>query len=205
MKAHYDARSKSPDFSEGDKVWVFTPKTYKGLSRKLLHNYHGPYRIVEKLSPVHYRLRTCTNKPVSTTVHANRMKLFVDPNERPIVPPDTIDDDMPFLAPDDLPEESFETAGDPPLRAQEPITTNSGKNDGSVQCNPDAISEELIDNQTVFNAEKILANRTVNGRIQYLIKWANYPISQATWEPEANILDPRLLKDFQTNQNTHPQ
>ena len=64
MKAYYDKRASEPDFVEGQKVWVFTPKTKKGLSKKLLHNFHGPYRVVEKLSPVHYRLRTCSNKPV---------------------------------------------------------------------------------------------------------------------------------------------
>ena len=82
MKAYYDKQVADPDFIEGQKVWVFTPKTYKGLSKKLLHNYHGPYRVVEKLSPVHYRLRTCSNKPVSSIAHANRMKHFCGP--RPV-------------------------------------------------------------------------------------------------------------------------
>lgn len=58
MKEYYDCSAQEPDFVEGSKVWVYIPKSYKGLSRKLLHNYHGPYRIVEKLSPVHFRLRT---------------------------------------------------------------------------------------------------------------------------------------------------
>ena len=76
MKAYYDKRARDPAFQVGQKVWVYTPKTYKGLSKKLLHNYHGPYRVVERLSPVHFRLRTCSNQPVSTIVHANRMKHF---------------------------------------------------------------------------------------------------------------------------------
>lgn len=33
MKAYYDKRAADPDFVEGQKVWVFTPKTYKGLSK----------------------------------------------------------------------------------------------------------------------------------------------------------------------------
>lgn len=170
MKAHYDARSKAPDFVEGGKVWIFTPKKYKGLSKKLLHNYHGPYRIVEKLSPVHYRVRTCTNKPVSSTVHANRMKLFLDPNDRPITPPDIIDDDFPFLSVEDLPDDSFEVARDPPLPPQAPPPQISDSTDRSVSDNPDTTSADLIDNQTVFNAEKILKSRTINGQTQYLIK-----------------------------------
>ena len=38
-------------------------------------------------SPVHFRLRTETNKKVTFAVHANRMEPFFDPDERPIDPP----------------------------------------------------------------------------------------------------------------------
>ena len=43
--------SKTPAIwpKQQNPVWVFTPKTYKGLSKKLLHNYHGPYRAAENL------------------------------------------------------------------------------------------------------------------------------------------------------------
>lgn len=87
MKSYYDKRAVDPDFVVGQNIWVFTPKTYKRSSRKLLQNYHGPYRVVQKLSPVHNRLRTCSSKPVSSIVHANRMKHFIDPDQRPIDPP----------------------------------------------------------------------------------------------------------------------
>ena len=84
IKRYYDQHASQPNFVEGHKAWVFTPKTCKGLYKKLLHNYHGLFRVVEKLSPVHYRLRSSTNKPVNSIVHANRMKHFVDPNDQPI-------------------------------------------------------------------------------------------------------------------------
>lgn len=67
---------------------------------------------------------------------------------------------------------------------------------GSLPLNSDTISADLIDNQTVFNVEKILQKWTINRQTQYLIKCANYPLFEATWEPECNILDPRLLTDF---------
>ena len=62
MKDYYDRNAKDPQFKDGQKVWVYIPRTKKGLSKKLLHNWLGPYRIVEKSSPVHFRLRTDTNK-----------------------------------------------------------------------------------------------------------------------------------------------
>ena len=196
MKTYYDQHAAEPNFVEGHKVWVFTPKTYKGLSKKLLHNYHGPFRVVEKLSPVHYRLRSCTNKPVSSIVHANRMKHFVDPNDRPIEPPSNDVRDEPFLSEEDLPDDSFEHPTSPDSEPE--------SNEASLPhvqpapaADPNTQSASLIDNQTVFNAEKLLDTRTLDdGSIQYLVKWTNYPLNEATWEPASNILDPRLLEDF---------
>lgn len=62
----------------------------------------------------------------------------------------------------------------------------------SPVTDPNTESESLIDNQTVFNANKILDTRKVNGEIQYLVKWVNYLVKEATWEPAGNILDHRL-------------
>lgn len=188
MKAYYDKRAADPDFVEGQQVWVFTPKTYKGLSKKLLHNYHGPYRVVEKLSPVHYRLRTCSNKPVSSIVHANR----------PIEPPTAPVEDTPFLTVDDFPPDSFASSREErhTTRDAEPDSPTAGEQRGSLPHDPNTKSAELIDNQTVFNAEQLLESRTFEGTTQYLVKWAGFPLSEATWEPVQNILDPRLLKEF---------
>ena len=54
----------------------------------------------------------------------------------------------------------------------------------------DATSRSLIDDQTVFNAERLLDSCLCNGETQYLVKWIT------RWEPASNILDPRLLEDF---------
>lgn len=202
MKTFYDRQARDPTFIEGQKVWVFTPKTYKGLSKKLLHNYHGPYRVVEKLSLVHYRLRTCGNKPVSTIVHANRMKHFVDPNDRPITPPEDIVESEPFLHPDDLPADSF-APPEVPFPRENPAQGEGSLHENQSQpqtTDPDTNSASLIDDETIFNAEQILESRMRGGQTQYLVKWAKYPISEATWEPETNILDNRLIEDFQSRQ-----
>eukprot|EP00795_Rhopilema_esculentum_P013630 gene13630-biopygen3615 len=118
MKEYYDRSSKPVLYDIGDKVWVFTPKNKKGLSKKLLHNYHGPYRIVAKLSPVHFRLRTLDNRPVSVPVHANRLKPYYDPNDRPIEPPADFDNSN-DLPDNDLPSDSFDNG----LISEEPVIT----------------------------------------------------------------------------------
>ena len=77
------------------KSGFFPPKTIKGLSRKLMHSWHGPYRLVHKLTPVTFELRTQTNKLLKAPVHVNRMKPFGDPTDRPVgepeLPPDNQD------------------------------------------------------------------------------------------------------------------
>ena len=65
MKFQYDKTSRPVRYEIGSKVWVYTPKTREGYSKKLTHNFHGPYRIVAKLSPVHFKLHNLDNRPVS--------------------------------------------------------------------------------------------------------------------------------------------
>ena len=108
MKHHYDQGSAEAPYDIGVKIWVYTPKTRKGLSKKLTHHYHGPYRIVSKLSPapVVANLQTLDNRPVSVPVHANRLKPCCDSTDRPIVPPASEIDKL-HLNDVDLLEESF--------------------------------------------------------------------------------------------------
>ena len=132
------------------------------------------------------------------------MKRFFDPNERPIEPPVDDPTDEPYLAEDDLPDSSFEK---PPLHVTEPVPGEEIvprlPNESPV-TDPNTESASLIDNQTVFNAEQILDTRKVNGDIQYLVKWVNYPVHEATWEPAGNILDSRLLDDFHSQKSKTP-
>ena len=107
MKKIYDRSAREPKFMVIDRVWVYTPKTQKGLSRKLSHHWHGPFRIVEKFSPVQFKLRTCDNRRVSVNVHANRTKPYYDPDSRPLnVSNNDIATEPPIPA-EELPEISF--------------------------------------------------------------------------------------------------
>lgn len=118
MKDLHDGFAEPTKFHLGDRCWVFTPKQKKGVSPKLMHAWHGPYRIVKFLSPVHLVFRALDNRRVSTTVHASRMKCYIDPADRPTRPP-PITVEEPYLANTDLPSDSFsaETADQeiPPL------------------------------------------------------------------------------------------
>ena len=67
------------------KSGFFTPKTIKDLSRKLMHNWHGPYCLVHKLTPVTFELRTQTNKLLKAPVHVNRVKPLSEPGLPPVI------------------------------------------------------------------------------------------------------------------------
>ena len=67
-----------------------------------------------------------------------------------------------------------------------------------------AVEPPVIDNDgTIFDAETILGTRNRQGQRQYLIKWAGYPHSQNTWEPEGNIFDLQLINDFEARQHKY--
>ena len=203
MKDYYDQGAKEPIFVVGQRVWVYTPRTKKGLSRKLLHSWLGPYRIVEQSSPVHFRLRTDTNKKVTFAVHANRMKPFIDPSLRPIEPPLFDDPSEPYLDESDIPDDCFESElpvnknidSSPPDSDSANSSTHLDRQNRPVQSqsNPD---HSVIDDESIFQADRILKSRRKKGKMEYLVQWHNFSRNQSTWEPEQNILDKRLIVNF---------
>ena len=65
----------------------------------------------------------------------------------------------------------------------EPDTSDEDQTLDPAQNNVDPTpSQPEIDNQEIFNAEKILCHPVRNGQTQYLVKWAGYPALEATWE-----------------------
>ena len=58
----------------------------------------------------------------------------------------------------------------------------------------DAHEDQLADG--VFAAEAITKKRFKKGKTEYLVKWKGWSPKHSTWEPEENILDPRLIQQF---------
>merc|ERR1712045_539404 len=57
------------------------------------------------------------------------------------------------------------------------------------------ITEEELGEQ-VFAVEAITKKRLRKSKVEYLVKWKGYSPRYSTWEPEENILDPRLIQQF---------
>ncbi|CAL8302263.1 unnamed protein product [Merluccius merluccius] len=50
--------------------------------------------------------------------------------------------------------------------------------------------------EQVYDAECILNKRLKKGKLQFLVKWRGWSTKDNSWEPQKNILDPRLLAAF---------
>ncbi|XP_052872069.1 polycomb group protein Pc [Anopheles cruzii] len=55
---------------------------------------------------------------------------------------------------------------------------------------------EITDDR-VYAAEKIMKKRARAGKAEYWVKWKGWSQRHNTWEPEENILDPRLIDIFE--------
>lgn len=77
----YNASHRTVDFRPGDEVLLWTPFRVPGLCEKFLHRFLGPYTVLEKTSPVNFRItpvtppadRRCRGTEI---VHVSRLKPF---------------------------------------------------------------------------------------------------------------------------------
>jgi len=53
-----------------------------------------------------------------------------------------------------------------------------------------------------YSVEKILEKRLRHGKVEYLIKWEGYPDSENTWEPQANLDCPDIIKAYEDAQKS---
>lgn len=52
----------------------------------------------------------------------------------------------------------------------------------------------------IFDAEAITKKRERKGRVEYYVKWKGWSPKYNTWEPEENILDLRLIQQYERKQ-----
>ncbi|EEH43475.2 uncharacterized protein PADG_08400 [Paracoccidioides brasiliensis Pb18] len=76
-------------------------------------------------------------------------------------------------------------------------------NSNGVTCDDDdddddisLISTGASEPQDEYEVETILAQKDFSTGKAYLVKWADYPLERATWEPEDSFCDPRTLTEW---------
>ena len=56
---------------------------------------------------------------------------------------------------------------------------------------------ELVEGELEYEVEAIARHRGTGAQRRYLVIWKGYPLSEATWEPESNLLHaPDVLADY---------
>lgn len=95
-KAYFDARQIDVEYELGDLVWLYTPKTKPGLSKKLSPKNSGPFEVTAKHSPVSYNITDAQGK--TQRVHIQRLiPCYLKPGarwEKLEIPKPPVDDDM---------------------------------------------------------------------------------------------------------------
>ena len=82
QKKQFDAKHKPPTFQPGDKVWVYNSRKDTRQGGKLEWNWNGPCKIVEQTSRGTYRLQNEQGKLLKQAVSSNRLKLYIEPENR---------------------------------------------------------------------------------------------------------------------------
>jgi len=80
MKRRYDRGADSDGFQVGDAVWLYNPRCKKNTSPKLIRPWEGPYRVMDRITDVVYRIQLT---PRSKPRVVNRFRLWRVSGELP--------------------------------------------------------------------------------------------------------------------------
>ena len=198
-KSQFDKKAQTPTYREGQKVWLYCAKRTVGLSPKMCHKWIGSYYICEARDNFTYTLRRSSdNKLMWSPVHANRLKQYHDPKDRPVGIPNDLDDltevnadqfgdnipsDEPFLGKCDTAHIPSDTVPHTP-----PVVL------GNPTLSLDKLSEDHKQgHHEWFVVHSLRRSAIINGKRHYQVKWKGY--NKTTWEPEENIPD-ELIQNF---------
>ena len=72
MKRHYDSHREGGKLEEGTPVWLYNPQRRKGVTPKLMRNWHGPYVVTKRINDLVYRVQLGP-KSKPKVIHRNRL------------------------------------------------------------------------------------------------------------------------------------
>ncbi|VDI73304.1 Hypothetical predicted protein [Mytilus galloprovincialis] len=173
-------------------------RTPVGLSPKLQRKWTGPYYIAEHIGEYTYRLRKASdNKILKAPVHANRLKKYLDPKNRPTNPPNEVNEDNDDLNPEELMDmpEILDRVIDTIINHTQNQVGKNNQNDQTQLHKDKQPSQNPNPQQDIYDVERILKCRKRGNIKQYLIKWQGYSSSQNTWEPSNNLPN-NLIQHF---------
>ena len=195
-KDQFDKKAKVPKFQEGQKVWLYCAKKQVGLSPKMCHKWLGPYYICEARQNFTYTLRRCSdNKLMVSPVHANRLKHYHDPKDRPFNIPHGVDENS-EVGQDHFPDSEL-SLGEGDIEPTPSATGHVPQTPPVVLGHPKVPNDKLVKDHEQkgdwFIVHSLRRSAIINGKRHYQVKWKGY--SNTTWEPEDNIPE-ELIHDF---------
>ena len=111
MKEEYDKRCKPYQYQEGDKVWIRSPQTTAGSTRKFRDKYVGPYVLGKQTSENTFKVRREDSQVMSDiALHSDRFKPCISRYVKPAYIPGITDEQLvgPDLPLDQCREEDYE-------------------------------------------------------------------------------------------------
>ena len=126
--------------------------------------------LCEKLSECSFRLRDLkSHKAIKSTVHANQLKLYFDPNTRPTNPPPNLQEPIEIYDTDEVEDNEEETEGQPQADQQ---GENRGDNTDEEHLQDQADTTAAL--QDILIPERILRaypNFRGEGRMLYKVPY----------------------------------
>jgi hypothetical protein len=187
MSAHYNEKKFDPEFELGDVVYIYTPVLKGGqTSRKLMLPWAGPFRLVERTSEVHFKVRRCSdNKLLPHKIHVNRFKRAYEwaktPHEEHNTPEEVTSDDLTIqdLTPQELHEADNQTTD------EEHTLPLPSSNDSDQPDTAEDVDQPSASQQNYHQIKKILYARKTDNGIQYQVRWLNYKTPE--WVNESDL------------------
>ena len=91
MKLYYDQHAKDHPFKVDHKFWIYNAAVKPDLSKKLCSLCHGPFRLVDQVTPVSFKVCNLQGKLQKGSVRVSRMKQYFSFDDPPIdLPPQVI-------------------------------------------------------------------------------------------------------------------
>ncbi|POM61587.1 hypothetical protein PHPALM_29376 [Phytophthora palmivora] len=164
------AESTKSLFKEGDQVWLFMERVKQGLTKKLAHRWHGPFRVKRKVEEFAYELELPDKSGYRfyPVIHVSRLKKVADAEKRPTTRLIAeLEEDQRFDFDEELlPEDSWEP------------------DEGASQYEVEAILDD----------ELPLSTSTARNERRFKVKWVGY--EEPSWEPLSNLSCGGLLFDY---------
>ncbi|OWY98813.1 hypothetical protein PHMEG_00030325 [Phytophthora megakarya] len=158
-------------FEVGDSVWLYLARVRPGLTKKLAHLWHGPFRILkrvvilEKGSDYRYRLQVeGTEYRCNPWVHVSRLKPRAKYPERPSEAMNIPEDD------------EFDAA----LLREDSWEPGEGSGEYEVEA--------------ILDVRWVTQTRTSRRVKEYQVKWKGYEAPD--WVPQGHLNCGRLLHEF---------